>query len=199
MVGIRLSFVKRPPGTGLGCLEGGLDGNLESPRATLVIERACIPEALVEHLGGLAKEQVREGRIDVPEIGMIEYVEGLDLQLHAQSLAKLIGLTDAKISLNLGKSTKEISWCVARGRGVRQRQSRVACVQAAIEHAAPGILRTVQVQRPARNQINSAVLGSSSHGVKRKIPQQIYWKPCSCDQPAVEPPPFRKPFHAQES
>src|SRR5277367_1205603 len=195
MVDSRLSIVKRLLARGLNCLESGFDGNLELPRAALVVKRACIPEALVEHLGGLAEEQVRKRRIDIPEIGMIENVEGLDFQLHVQSLAKLIGLPDAKVPLHLREPTKKISWRVSRGWCFRQRQSRVECVQAAIEHAAPRILRTVQVQRPARNQIYSAVIGSSGHGVERKIPQQIHRKPCSCDQPGIESPPFRKPLH----
>src|SRR6202453_3774908 len=157
MEGIRLSFLKGPPGRGLGCLESGLDGNLRSPRATLVIERSCIPEALIEHLGGLAKEQVRERRIDIPEIGMIKYVESLDLHLHVQSFAKLIGLPDTKVPLHLGKPTKKISRRVSRGRCFWQRQSRVDCILAAIERTPPRILRSVQVQRTARNQIYYAV------------------------------------------
>jgi hypothetical protein len=67
------------------CLEGSFDRNLERSWAALVIERAGIPEALIEHLSGLAKKKVRERRIDIPEVGMIEHVERLDLQLQIQS------------------------------------------------------------------------------------------------------------------
>src|SRR6202051_5241416 len=66
-------------------LESSFDRNLERSWATLVVERAGIPEALIEHFAGLAKKQVRERRIDIPEIGMIEHVERLDLQLHIHS------------------------------------------------------------------------------------------------------------------
>src|SRR5271155_3053909 len=68
MVDSRLSIVKRLLARGSNCLESGFDGNLERPRAALVVKRACIPEALLAHLGGLAKEQVRKRRIDICSI-----------------------------------------------------------------------------------------------------------------------------------
>lgn len=63
-------------------LKSSFDRNLERSRAALVVERAGIPEALIEHLGGLAKKKIGEGRIDIPEVGMVEHVERFDLQLH---------------------------------------------------------------------------------------------------------------------
>src|ERR1700722_20861817 len=75
-----------------GGLESSFDRNLERSWAALVVERAGIPEALIEHLSGLAKKKVGKGRIDIPEARMIEHVERLDLQLHIQSFMWLIRL-----------------------------------------------------------------------------------------------------------
>src|ERR1700733_9603860 len=89
-------------------LESSLDGNLERSWAALVVERAGIPEALIEHLGGLAKKKVREGRIDIPEVGMIEDVERLNLQLHIHYFPKMVRLPDTKIPLHFREAAEEI-------------------------------------------------------------------------------------------
>src|ERR1700678_3571654 len=115
-------------------LESSFDRNLERSWAALVVERAGIPEALIEHLGGLAKKKVREGRIDIPEVGMIEDVERLDLQLQIHYFPKLIRLPDTKIPLHFRESAEEIARRVSRHGRIRQGQCRVHCVLAAIEH-----------------------------------------------------------------
>src|ERR1700729_4281256 len=96
------------------CSKSRFDGNLERSWAPLVIERAGIPEALIEHLAGLAKQQIREPRIDISEVGMIEYIESLDLQLHIKSFMELIRLPDTKIALHFWESTEKIPRRVSR-------------------------------------------------------------------------------------
>jgi hypothetical protein len=101
------------------CSESSFDRYLERSRASLVVESAGVPEALIEHLGSLAKKQVREGRIYIPEVGMIEYVERLYLQLHIQSFVKLVRLSDTKIPLHFRETAEKIARRVSRHRRIR--------------------------------------------------------------------------------
>src|ERR1700723_2186610 len=107
---------------------------LDRAWAALLIESACASEALVQHFGGLSKQQIAQVGIDVPEIRAVRDVKYLSSELHVPAIGKVNASPDGDVRLHSIKASQQIPGSISRAGAVRQTEGRTQSVRPAIEY-----------------------------------------------------------------
>ena len=113
-----------------------LERELDRARAPLLIEGACPTEALVQHFGGLSKQQIAQIRIDVPEVRVIQDVECFSSKLHVPTIIEVEVSPDGDVRLHSAKTAQKIPRSIPLHHAVRQTESRRDSIGPSIGHAA---------------------------------------------------------------
>ena len=131
-------------------------------------------KALIEHFGRLSEVQVREGRIDVSEIGMIEHIKCFNLQLHVPLIAEMVVLSNRQVALYFIEPAHQIPRRIPLFRKAGQTESWVRGVRTAIEDLPARVLRASQVERATRNEIDPAVDNNPRAAYFRQAKNGLY-------------------------
>lgn len=183
-------------GVRLGCeaLELQLQRELECARSALLIHGANFTLTSIEHFGDAAELSVSEVRIDIAEIWVIEKVESADAELGMQPVMDWEVSMQRNVNLKCGKSAGDISGGISRVGPLRHNKCRVGCSCSSVEGSSAGILRAIEIEWAARDEIHATVVSMAAelllmHVAEERDGESAMSEHSSCNVPLIQQSP----------